>query len=176
MDDNKIVINDLNEILLISFDILTLHYLTFGNGFNQPLRNSLDKLTLLQHLTFGKEFNQPLSNSLNKLTSLQYLALGYNFNQPLELPSNIKHLVLYCDNQNLINNIPNSIEELEFNGVFTLPLENLPNSIKKISFGNLSQYNCSLNNLPRSLEQLTLSTNYKIKLKNIPQNCKIIYL
>jgi hypothetical protein len=58
-----------------------LHYI--GSMFNQPLANSLDKLTSLTHLTFGFWFNQTLDDSLNKLTSLTHLIFGCLFNNPL---------------------------------------------------------------------------------------------
>jgi len=47
---------------------------------------------------------------LNKLTNL---TLGYNFNLQIEIPSNIKILTINCKNNLfLIENLPNSIEEL----------------------------------------------------------------
>ena len=166
-DNNKVVINDLNEISSIPIDKLTrlqhltfdywfnqplsnsfdklssLQHLTFGSKFNQPLFNSLDKLTSLQYLTFGWEFNQLLTNSLDELTSLQYLTfgcnfnkpltnslvklslsqhltLGYRFNQPLDLPSNIKYLVLNCNNQSIIDNLHNNINACEIRKVYMI--------------------------------------------------------
>ena len=75
-----------NQPLGNSLDKLTnLQQLTFGFFFNQPLGNSLDKLTNLQQLIFenNNQFNQPLGNSLDKLINLQQLTFGSNFNQPL---------------------------------------------------------------------------------------------
>ena len=40
-------------------------------------------LVKLKKLSFGYVFNQPLNDSLNKLTNLEELSLGYNFNLPL---------------------------------------------------------------------------------------------
>ncbi len=74
-----------NQPLNNSLDKLTnLTYLTFGDNFNQPLNNSLDNLKNLQYLTFGRYFNQPLNNSLEQLINLKILTFGFSFNQPLD--------------------------------------------------------------------------------------------
>jgi len=101
--------------------------LIFGCCFNQPLKSSIEHQTQLVELTFGYNFNQPLTNSLNLLSKLEQLTLGYNFNQDLIIPLNIKKLRLGCNNINLIENLPNSIEELIIDQYFDLELNNLPN-------------------------------------------------
>ena len=85
----------------------------------------MDNLKSLTHLTFGEHFNKPLEESLNNLTLLSHLTLGYNFNQQIEIPFNIKILTLRCNNINLIENLSNSIEELNFGYFFDLELNNL---------------------------------------------------
>ena len=72
----------------------------------------LKQIINLTQLIFGFKFNQPLNNSLSNLTNLTYLGFGFNFNQPLELSSNIKILSIDFDNFSLIENLPNSVEEL----------------------------------------------------------------
>ena len=88
---------------------------------------------------------------MNIIKKYQLLSNGYKFNQLLEIPSNIIKLSLDCSNEYIINNLPNSIEELNFGYHFNLELDNLPNSIKKIKFDIKSQYNKKLNNLPIGL-------------------------
>ena len=154
---------------------IQLQKLTFGSNFNQPLGNSLNNLTNLQELTFGLIFNHPLYNSLNNLTKLHELTLDYEFNQQIEIPTNIKILKLNCNNKNLIDNLPNSIEELYLLNKFYLELNNLPNSIKIISFYKDSKYNKELNNLPLSIEKIYLPNNYQKKINNINSKCLIIY-
>jgi hypothetical protein len=56
----------------------------------------------------------------------------------------------------LIDNLPNSIEELNLGIQFNLPLDNLPSSIKSIKFNKQSKYNKPLYNLPSLLEILEL--------------------
>ena len=71
----------------------------------------------------------------------------------------------------LIENLPNTIEELNFGKYFNLPLDNLPNSIKSIKFNKYSEYDITLNNLPKSLEILELPFEYDIPIKNINPKC-----
>jgi hypothetical protein len=52
-----------------------LEDLTFGDDFNQPISNSLDKLTQLKNLTFGYYFNQPIEGLLVSLTKLEYMSI-----------------------------------------------------------------------------------------------------
>ena len=73
--------NVISKYTRITFSRFTLQ-LTFGNKFNQPLGNSLDKLEKLEQLTFGKHFNQSLGNSLDNLINLRQLTFGNKFNQP----------------------------------------------------------------------------------------------
>ena len=120
----------------------------------------------------GSHFNQPLSNSLDNLTNLQQLTLGYNFNQRLDIPFNIRILTLDCNNQYMIDYLPNSIEELNLGLNFNLKLNDLPSSIKKISFDVNSQYNLDLNCLPYFTEIIKLNEYYNKPIKNIPYGLK----
>jgi hypothetical protein len=67
----------------------------------------------------------------------------------------------------LIDNLPNSIEELNLGIYFNLPLDNLPSSIKSIKFDKQSKYNKQLLNLPSLLEILELPDNYTISVMNV---------
>ena len=58
------------------------------------------------HLTFGNYFNQQVIIP----QSVIHLTLGCSFNQQINLP-NIKYIKLDCNNINLIENLPNSIED-----------------------------------------------------------------
>ena len=165
---NKSLDNSLNKLI-------NLKYLIFSDYFDQALTNSLNKLINLTHLTFGYSFNHPLSNSLYYLTKLEHLTLGHKFDQELNLSPSIKILTLNCNNQNLVDNLPNSVEQLNLDHDFRFPLlDNLPSSIKKMLLLSSSSYNEPLNNLPRSLEELELPRIYKLKIKNIPPRLKKI--
>jgi hypothetical protein len=159
--------------------LINLTHLTFGYAFNKSLSNSLDQLENLTYLSFGHYFSQSLENILLKLTNLKHLVLGSGFgefNQELFLPPNIKILTVDCCNNNLIDSLPNSIEQLILGINFFSPLDNLPNSIQTISFDRVSLYNYPLDNLPRSLKLLELPYDYDIRISNIPTKCKIVYL
>jgi hypothetical protein len=90
--------------------------------------------------------------------------LGFNYNQSFEIVSNIKNLTIDCNNINLIENLPSTIEELNFGVNFHLELNHLPNSIKIIKFKKNSYYNKELNNLPTQLEILELPERYNLKI------------
>ena len=89
---------------------------------------------------------------------------------------NIKKLKLACNNINLIENLPDSIVELEFDFDFDfdLPLTNLPNSIKIISFVPDSEYNEELNNLPHFLEKIYLPIKYNKVIKGVNSQCVVM--
>jgi hypothetical protein len=148
--------------------ILSNHisHLTFGFAFNKPiiLPNHIS------HLTFGSNFNQPV----NLPSSIQYLSLGHYFNQEVKLPFGLKYLKLDVNNQFVLDNLVDSIEELEFDYYFDLELNNLPNSINKIIFNNYSIYKKDLNSLADSIEYIKLPSNYKKKLFCIPKSLKVI--
>jgi hypothetical protein len=84
----------------------------------------------------------------------------------------VRILKLNCNNK-IIDNLPNSIEELYFGYNFDSGLNNLPNSIKMISFDKDSEYNKELNNLPKSLLELYLPKKYDKKIMNINEECVI---
>ncbi len=73
---------------------------------------------------------------------------------------------------NLIDNLPNSIEELEL-GYCNSPMNDLPTSIKIIKL-NCDEYAHELNCLPISVEYLKLNEFYNKKISNIPKGLKKI--
>ena len=87
---------------------------------------------------------------------------------------NIEYLKLNCDNVHLIENLPNSLVELELAMHFNLELNNLPSNLKKIIICSKSQFNRELNNLSNSIEEIILNNSYNKQIKNIPQNLKKI--
>jgi hypothetical protein len=115
------------------------------------------------------------------------LELGYSFNQSVNKLPNIKYLQIEHDVVDLVDNLPNSLEELVLGYYFGLQLDNLPNQLKKIYFkneyddcddddydNNKSGYQYELNNLPESIEIIVLSKYYEHKICKLPKNLKII--
>ena len=154
--------HDFNQPIIIPQNIT---YLTFGWKFNQHVIIPQN----ITYLTFDHYFNQPIIIPQNVI----HLTFGWNFDQPVTLP-NIKYIKLGCDNIDIIENLPNSIEEIIFSEFFNLELQNLPNSIKKISFDYYSDYNKELNCLPEFVEYLELGIKYDKKIKKFPLNLKTI--
>lgn len=108
----------------------------------------------------------------------------HSYNHKLTyLPKSIKilKLALCDDNTNLLNNLSNSIEELElfdpygFKPNFKLNniLDNLPNSIKKLNLKK-TKIQIILDNLPDSIEHLYLPINYNLVINKLSKNIIII--
>lgn len=91
------------------------------------------------------------------------------------MPPNITHLKLNCDVPNLIENLPNCIEELVLDFNFDMELNNIPTSIRKIIFNRYSKYNRELNCLPNSVVFLQLPETYYKKISHLPSELKIIH-
>src|SRR6056300_1247759 len=87
--------------------------------FNQEVNNLPPNIT---NLTFGYYFNQEVNNLPPNIT---HLTFGYHFNQEVNIPFSVKYLKLDCNNQNIIDYLPDSIEELELESYFNLELNNL---------------------------------------------------
>jgi hypothetical protein len=153
-----------------------LTHLVFGYSFNQPVGGLID--TNLIHLEFGNSFNYPL---IGLPETLIYLQVGNSFNYPLiGLPETlinlqvsnsfnlqiefdvVKYLTIECNNLHLVENFPNTLEELVLDGNFNLELNNLPSELKIISFKN-DFYDKDLNNLPDSINLIELPFQYKKK-------------
>jgi hypothetical protein len=145
-----------------------IKHLTFGYAFNQPVNMLPQTLT---HLTFGLCFNQPIKNLPQTIT---HLNIGFCYNKNVDLPFGILYLKFDSNNKNIIEHLPNSIEELELSLFFNLELNNLPNSIKKIKFSKSSKYNKELNCLPKFVESIQLPKYYDKRILNIPSRLKKI--
>ena len=144
-------------------------HLTFGTWFNQQVIIPQNVTHLIFGHIFGHNFNQQIIIPQN----VTHLTFGHHFNQRVNLP-NIKYLQIDCNNIDIIENLPNSIEEIIFGSRFNLELQNLPNSIKKISFDYYGDYDKKLNCLPEFVEYLELNRDYNNKIKKFPLNLKII--
>ncbi len=104
----------------------------------------------------GHKYNLPLTDLPINLTNLTLHSM-YEY----ELPYQIKYLKL-INNLKLIDNLPDSIEELEIDSRLQLELINLPSSIKKLK---LNCKNINLIILPKSIEYLKIYK--KISLDNL---------
>lgn len=95
---------------------------------------------------------------------------GYNFH------NSVKKIRFRDDFNESIDNLPSSLEELEFspNSIFNKSVDNLPCTLKKITFGK--HFNIPINNLPQNLEYLNIQSEYfSVELKNIPPGLKYLF-
>jgi hypothetical protein len=142
-----------------------LVYINFGEYFNQKVDLPLN----LVYINFGEYFNQKVDLPPN----LIYLTFGHKFNQKVDLPLNIKYLKIDCNNKNLIDYLPDSIEELILDSNFDLELNDLPQSIKKIIFNSYT-YIHELNCLPSNIEYIQLPQFYNKEIIKYPNKLKTI--
>ena len=160
-----------------------LRFIVFGTFFNQPIIFPND--SQLTHLFFGNWFNQPIILP-ESLTHLNF-AILCGFDQPIILPESLTHLSLgfgidfielanikylsICNNQqHIINNLPNTLEELILKRGFNLALDNLPNSIKIIELHE--HYDKPFNCFPLNLKTIRVHPNYKF-IDNLPNSVSI---
>jgi hypothetical protein len=156
---------------------MSLTSLTLPDEWNR----SLDELILptsLHSLTFGGEFNQPLLEDFTFPISLTYLSFGYRFNQPLVVrtaaaaaaPTADGTDALLTPNSSANNNrllLPSSLKCLKFGADFALTLSELttvlPPRLIDLDCRHCSHQAlqakvslCSLHLLPSSLRYLHL--------------------
>jgi hypothetical protein len=82
------------------FRLTNLETLIFNGNFNQPLGDSLSRLTNLRTLEFNGIFNQPFDDSLSRLTNLTTLKLIRGYNKSLDSLSELKNLTIIRVNNN----------------------------------------------------------------------------
>ena len=102
------------------------------------------------------------------------LEFNYLFkNIPCEIPPNIKKVFFY-EFTYLLEELPNTINEIEIYKGFNHPVDKLHFGLKSINFG--WNFNHEINNLPSSLEKIVLGANFNHQINNLPSNIKFIYL
>ena len=109
-----------------------------------------------------------IPKSVNKL--MIYSNLNFNIN---DIPSNIKQLYFYKYN-NLLEQLPISIEEISIEKEFNRCVDDLGNNFKIIDFG--WDFNQPVDNLPNSLEKLCFGNNFNHPINNLPQKLKVLYI
>src|SRR3989338_6154296 len=167
LDDYIDIISKYNELIFSNYDDYNIIFKTNNKYYNEYRENyepsqfnqQIKIPQNVTHLTFGGHFNQQVIIPEN----ITHLTFGHNFNQQIIIPNN-KYLKINCNNIDIIENLPNSVEEIEFGEYFNLELQNLPNSIKKISFYYDSKYDKELNCLPEFVEYLKLNMHYGRKI------------
>jgi len=102
------------------------------------------------------------------------LKFNYNFeNLPLEIPPNIISVHFY-EFSDRIEELPNTIENIDIYKGFNHPVDKLHNNIKSICFG--WNFNQPIDNLPTSLEKIILGAWFTHSINNLPPNIKFIHI
>jgi Leucine-rich repeat (LRR) protein len=82
---------------------------------------------------------------------------------------------LYFHNNQIkeLNNLPNTLQELDCSSNSITELNNLPNTLQGLNCSN--NQIIKLNNLPNTLQGLNCSNNQIIKLNNLPNTLQVLY-
>ena len=131
--------------------------------------NDLEQPTIIEISISGIPVNLNLIPS-----TVHKLKFNYNFeNLPCEIPPNIKTIYFY-QYSDLLEELPDTIENIEIYKGFNHPVDRLHYGLKSISFG--WNFNHEINNLPSSLEKIVLGNNFNHQINNLPSNVKFIYI
>lgn len=124
-----------------------LKCLKFSDYFNQPiiLPNKLIELEL------GRDYNQPIVLPNN----LMYLRIGHCFKHNIVLPETLCDLIIDCNNYNIIDNLPNNLDNLCTGFMFFLPFDSLPNSIDNLIIYS-NDYDCSVEHLKNYVSNISI--------------------
>jgi len=140
--------------------------LTFGNGFDEPLRKNCLPINLT-HLFFGRLFNRPIECDVLP-QSLKTIKFGYYFNQPVKnicLPSSLMYLSFGNNFDQLIDNnfFPSSLLSLHFGWCFNQPITKnvLPINLKELYLGY--RFQKPIISLPDFLEEIHIDNHYVYK-------------
>lgn len=130
-------------------------------------------------------FNMFDVNTFNNMSKLKKMTLGYERNEH-------SYTITSFD----LELIPDTIEELEFGGLFNQNVTHLPSKLKKLKFGfnfdiNIDysvypdtleelifgyKYNCAIYSYPPNLKYLEFGRNYSQPLLNLPNGLKHLKL
>ena len=89
------------------------------------------------------------------------------------LPNSLNELDCSYNQINQLDHLPNSLKEVDCSNNKIINLNNLPNSLKQLNCDD--NQIIQLDNLPNSLEELTCSFNQIKQLDNLPNSLKILY-
>jgi len=157
---------DFNAMVLPNTFPETVETIIFGENYNQQIMDGVLP-SKLKKLVFGRYFNKPIAVNILP-SSLEELQFGEEFQQVLSLDilpkSSLKKLTFLsgCYNKNLVNWIPESVNEL-------ILAHNTPNSGTPILL--------SVDKLPQSITTLILGDKQSIQSPSlIPSHIKHLRL
>lgn len=107
--------------------------------------------------------------------SVSTLRFNYKYIEILlhKIPPNIKSIYFY-DFSNLIEELPNTIENIQIHKGFNHPVTKLGDHLKSIDFG--WNFNQPVDDLPSSLEKVVFYSSFTYPINNLPSNIKFIHI
>jgi hypothetical protein len=123
---------------------------------------------------------KPIELKINNFMNLEQIIFDDYFDQELDFqfPSNIKQIYFGKRFNKSIDNLPDSIENIEFEyrSLFDKKINKYPDNLKKIIYGR--NFSDSINNLPDSVEIINMKyCIYKgMPIYKLPKQLKILIL
>ena len=170
--------SEFNESLINTKLPDSITKLTFGKKYNRSLVN-VKLPNSLKLLKFGKEYNQCLEHVLFP-DSIERIVFGDCFSQSLNnvvFPKLLKMIEFGDEYSCSIDDVifPNLLAKIKLGLHCKLLLNNLPNTIEEIGFTFIDT---EINNLPPSIKIIRFDCDHWDKeinkIKKIPFGCKII--
>jgi hypothetical protein len=147
---------DFNQEIDLSNNINLKDICLYNYNYLLDLSNHLN----LECFALGS-FNNDLYLPNNDI--LKTLTFGVNFKKPIIIPLSVNKISLCSDNQYLIDNLHNNIKELILSVKkfyfysYNKELNNLPNSIEYLEF---DCYHFKIKKLPKNLKTIKCNKNY----------------
>jgi len=162
---------------LFTLDMENLRSVFLSPEFNHPIDNLPDSV---EELVIGREFSQDIRKFPKNLKKLLMDSNEVSIDFKL-LPDGLKKLCLVCNhyiNQNdVIDDLPDSLELLIVNSFWSVTIHNLPKSLKTLIVGySLSNNYRNVKNKYRIDRACVTGSNIALKIGSIPESLEKLYL
>ncbi len=151
----------------------TLETLILSVDYNYPVEPI--GYTKLKKIIFNRVFDTPIDNLCEyNLEELEFRTECV-FNQTINLKkSYIKKITFVKDSlfNQLVDNLPESLEYLELGDNFNQPVDSLPKTLVKLIIGNV--FNQPVDNLPNTLKHLELGDTFNYPVDNLPSGLEYL--
>lgn len=133
-----------------------------------------DSMTNLEIMTYTCKFNQSADNLQKTLLSLKLILVNLrdcpNLHNINNLPETLKHLIIDCDSESIIEPIilPKNLVTLRTTGFFNSEIVYYPPTLEEIRFGH--NFNKSIDNLPPNLKKLTIKNGFSQIINKLPSS------
>ena len=129
----------------------------------------------IERIRFGHYFNQSIELLFQVNTQIKFLEFGSSFKKTIDCLSSTQliKLILGCWFNSKVNNLPSTLEYLEFGELFNQNVDNLPNGLKYIIFGH--KFNMNVDKLPSTIIKIVFGKCFNKSIDDLPNSVHKIY-